>query len=108
MPSSFAWTLPGPWQPTHAAATPHRSAALHGVVPRAETMASADAPLAELDERELVDASLASRPGAFDVIVERHRRAVYQLCYRFVGSHEDASDLSQDARSTTSSSRDSC
>ena len=36
------------------------------------------------------------RPGAFDVIVERHRRAVYQLCYRFVGNHEDASDLSQD------------
>jgi len=28
--------------------------------------------------------------------VERHRRAVYQLCYRFVGNHEDASDLSQD------------
>ncbi len=96
MPSPLAWTLPGPWQPTHAAATPHRSAALHGVVPRAETMASADAPLAELDERALVDASLASHPGAFDVIVERHRRAVYQLCYRFVGNHEDASDLSQD------------
>ena len=35
-------------------------------------------------------------PGAFDVIVERHRRPVYQLCYRFVGNHEDASDLSQD------------
>src|SRR5437899_2166380 len=32
MPSPLAWTLPGPWQPTHAAATPHRSAALHGVV----------------------------------------------------------------------------
>ena len=30
------------------------------------------------------------------MIVERHRRAVYQLCYRFVGNHEDASDLSQD------------
>src|SRR5262249_35852282 len=41
-------------------------------------------------------ACLAGRPGAFDLIVERHRRAVYQLCYRFVGNHEDASDLSQD------------
>ena len=30
------------------------------------------------------------------MIVERHRRAVYQLCYRFVGNHEDASDLAQD------------
>ena len=38
----------------------------------------------------------AGRPGAFDLIVERHRRHVYQLCYRFVGNHEDASDLSQD------------
>jgi RNA polymerase sigma-70 factor (ECF subfamily) len=43
-----------------------------------------------------VEACLAQRPGAFDLIVERHRRAVYQLCYRFVGNHEDASDLSQD------------
>jgi RNA polymerase sigma-70 factor (ECF subfamily) len=34
---------------------------------------------------------------AFDVIVERHRRTVYQVCYRFVNNHEDASDLSQDA-----------
>jgi RNA polymerase sigma-70 factor (ECF subfamily) len=31
------------------------------------------------------------------VIVERHRRIVYQVCYRFVGNHEDASDLSQEA-----------
>src|SRR4051812_29169228 len=53
-------------------------------------------PLADLGEQELVDACLSGRPGAFDVIVERHRRSVYQLCYRFVGNHEDASDLSQD------------
>ena len=31
------------------------------------------------------------------MIVERHRRAVYQVCYRFVNNHEDASDLAQDA-----------
>jgi RNA polymerase sigma-70 factor (ECF subfamily) len=43
-----------------------------------------------------VAASQAGEPGAFDLIVERHRRAVYQLCYRFVGNHEDASDLCQD------------
>jgi RNA polymerase sigma-70 factor (ECF subfamily) len=45
---------------------------------------------------ELVEACLAGRTGAFDVIVERHRRQVYQLCYRFVSNHEDASDLAQD------------
>src|SRR3954465_4940918 len=52
--------------------------------------------VADLDEQQLIDACLSGAPGAFDVIVERHRRAVYQLCYRFVGNHEDASDLSQD------------
>src|SRR5215207_6413699 len=44
----------------------------------------------------LVESSLAGNREAFDVIVERHRRHVYQLCYRFVGNHEDASDLAQD------------
>ena len=55
-----------------------------------------DAALTELDEAQLVEACLAGRAGAFDLVVERHRRTVYQLCYRFVGNHEDASDLSQD------------
>ena len=59
-------------------------------------MAAADQEVAALDERSLVAACLANQPGAFDLIVERHRRPVYQLCYRFVGNHEDASDLSQE------------
>jgi RNA polymerase sigma-70 factor (ECF subfamily) len=50
----------------------------------------------DLSETELVAACLDGRTDAFDVIVERHRRAVYQLCFRFVANHEDASDLSQD------------
>ena len=84
--TSMTGTFPGSWQ-TAAPARP--------VSPR--TMAPADdRPLADLDEAGLVGACLAQRPGAFDLIVERHRRAVYQLCYRFVGNHEDASDLSQD------------
>ena len=60
----------------------------------AEPVASTE--LAELSESALVAACLAGRAGAFDLVVERHRRPVYQLCYRFVGNHEDASDLSQD------------
>jgi RNA polymerase sigma-70 factor (ECF subfamily) len=60
----------------------------------AEPVASTD--LAGLSEAELVAACLARRAGAFDIIVERHRKPVYQLCYRFVGNHEDASDLSQE------------
>lgn len=47
-------------------------------------------------DADLVAASLAGDRRAFDAIVERHRRHVYQLCYRFVGNHEDASDLAQD------------
>jgi RNA polymerase sigma-70 factor (ECF subfamily) len=77
MPQSLALPLPGCW-------------------PSVPLMTAADAPLADLDERALLEAALAGRTGAFDLIVERHRRAVYQLCYRFVGNHEDASDLSQD------------
>ena len=86
MASSVAWTLPGAWQTagTSAPVTHHPMAAAE---PR---------PLAELDEPALVEACLAQQAGAFDLIVERHRRSVYMLCYRFVSNHEDASDLSQD------------
>lgn len=48
------------------------------------------------DDRALIQAFLAGHRDAFDVIVERHRKQVYQLCYRFLGNHEDASDLTQD------------
>ena len=54
------------------------------------------ADLAEADDRTLVAAFRAGRREAFDVIVVRHRRNVYQICYRFVNNHEDASDLAQD------------
>ena len=55
------------------------------------------APLPDAaDDHTLVDACRSGRREAFDVIVERHQRQVYQLCYRFAGNHEDASDLAQD------------
>lgn len=50
----------------------------------------------DVADADLVTACLAGETAAFDVIVERHRRAIYLLCYRFVGQHEDASDLAQD------------
>jgi len=49
------------------------------------------------DDRTLIAAAVAGQRAAFDLIVERHRRTVYQVCFRFVGNHEDASDLAQDA-----------
>ena len=39
----------------------------------------------QADDRTLIAAFAAGRREAFDVIVERHRRHIYQLCYRFVG-----------------------
>ena len=63
---------------------------------RADSVTSSADDLATADDRTLVAAFLAGRREAFDVIVERHRRPIYQLCYRFVGNHEDAADLAQD------------
>ena len=55
------------------------------------------APLPDAaDDRTLVEACRSGSREAFDIIVERHQRQVYQLCYRFAGNHEDASDLAQD------------
>lgn len=47
-------------------------------------------------DAELVRLAQSGSREAFDEIVRRHQRHVYQLCYRFVGNHEDASDLAQD------------
>jgi RNA polymerase sigma-70 factor (ECF subfamily) len=66
-------------------------------VARPGEASAADPAWAEADDRTLVDLSLAGERSAFDVIVERHRRQVYQLCYRYVGNHADAADLAQDA-----------
>src|SRR5436305_1446825 len=84
MAQSLAWTLPTTW---HVAAD--------SPVTKPPAI-RAGASLQDLDEPALVEACLAGRTEAFDLIVERHRRAVYQLCFRFMGNHEDASDLSQD------------
>jgi RNA polymerase sigma-70 factor (ECF subfamily) len=53
-------------------------------------------PLTQLDDASLVAECVAGTSGAFDVVVNRYRRPIYQLCYRFVGRPEDASDLTQD------------
>jgi len=95
MAPSLAWTMTGTWP-----GTPERTAA-RGTwreARREQVVAStpSESSLEGLSEAALVEACLAGRSGAFDLVVERHRRAVYRLCCRFVGNHEDASDLSQD------------
>jgi RNA polymerase sigma-70 factor (ECF subfamily) len=85
MAQTIRWTRPGTRQPEW-----------NLTVVRPDAAAAAHRSFSDLSEADLVAACLSGQNGAFDVIVERHRRAVYQLCYRFVGNHEDASDLSQD------------
>ena len=52
---------------------------------------------AALDDRALVAAATAGDRAAFDVLVRRHQRAVYGVCFRFVHDHAEAADLAQDA-----------
>jgi RNA polymerase sigma-70 factor, ECF subfamily len=91
MAPSLAWSITGTW-PLSGSREIAAVAPPHGIV----DSASSKPVLADLSEAALIDACLAGQPGAFDLVVERHRRAIYQLCWRFVGNHEDASDLSQD------------
>jgi RNA polymerase sigma-70 factor (ECF subfamily) len=85
----------GQWSAADRAAwkvsvTPERTDNSHARVPSIQDWD-------KLDDAALVDASLTGDREAFDVLVRRHQRHVYQLCYRFAGNHEDASDLAQDA-----------
>jgi RNA polymerase sigma-70 factor (ECF subfamily) len=54
-------------------------------------------PGLEAADEDLVQACVNGDRGAFDTLVVRHQRQVYRLCYRFVGNHEDAGELAQDA-----------
>ena len=71
--------------------------ALHRQVAVEARSRGAGLPMTMADDDALVRQCLAGETSAFDVLVERHRRQVYQVCYRFVNNHEDASDLAQDA-----------
>jgi RNA polymerase sigma-70 factor (ECF subfamily) len=107
--STHLWPTDPSRRPSRTAAAPAGSptASLAGAcapgwqVPVPETAGSRPAPalfadLQDADDRTLVAAFNAGSDDAFAVIVERHRRQIYQLCYRFVGNHEDAADLAQD------------
>jgi RNA polymerase sigma-70 factor (ECF subfamily) len=63
--------------------------------PAGETKGAAP-PDARAEERAAVAACQRGDREAFDRLVERHQREVYRLCYRYVGTHEDANDLAQE------------
>lgn len=66
------------------------------VTPGADTDAGPTPALEHLDDAQLAVLAAAGGREAFDRIVVRHRRGVYQVCYRFVNNHEDAADLAQE------------
>lgn len=94
--SALSGNLSRDWKITVAGSQESRSA-----VDESSRAAEADpsvtpAALDESDDASLVRACLDGRREAFDVIVGRHRRTVYHVCYRFAGNQEDASELAQD------------
>ena len=48
------------------------------------------------NERELISASRAGDPAAFEALVRCHQRMIYSLTYRMSGSPADAEDLAQE------------
>jgi RNA polymerase sigma-70 factor, ECF subfamily len=89
------WQTRMPWPATLAMpGSEHEQAA---PVATDRDASAPDAELATLDDRALVAAATNGDRAAFDVLVRRHQRTVYGVCYRFSGDHADASDLAQDA-----------
>lgn len=58
--------------------------------------AAAAVDYAQADDVVLARACAEGALDAFDVVVERHQRQIYQVCYRYAGNHEDAADLAQE------------
>ena len=99
MAPSLAWTMTETWPTALTKPTGSTAAGRAPDAGRRQSIVASttsEPALEELGEAALIEACLAGRSGAFDLVVERHRRSVYQLCWRFVGNHEDANDLSQD------------
>jgi RNA polymerase sigma-70 factor (ECF subfamily) len=87
--SGQAWRIVRPKRHEARNAQPERHSPVYPDATRIGSMRDADDP-------SLVRACLAGDKRAFDILVERHRRQVYQVCYRFAGNHEDAAELTQD------------
>ena len=57
----------------------------------------ADLPAAPPDGIEtLIKRCLQGDQAAWETIVRRHWRKVFNIAYKFVGRHDDAEDLTQD------------
>ena len=52
--------------------------------------------MAEPTDEELVRRFVSGERGAFDVLVSRHERRIYNLAYRMLGRRDDALDAAQE------------
>jgi RNA polymerase sigma-70 factor (ECF subfamily) len=52
---------------------------------------------ADTDDRSLIERSRRGDIAAFDQLVRRYERSVFNTAYRLTGSYDDASDISQEA-----------
>lgn len=57
---------------------------------------SAQAPLSQMKDNQLIDLTLAGKASAFEELVKRHQRQIYALALKMVRNHDDASDIAQD------------
>ncbi len=48
------------------------------------------------DDREIVERCVRGDREAFDILVEKYYKKIYNLAYRFVGDSEEANDLAQE------------
>jgi RNA polymerase sigma factor (sigma-70 family) len=60
-------------------------------------MGVTDVAAASPDEAQLAQAAAAGDGGAFAELYERYERRAFNLCYRILGSEEDAADSTQEA-----------
>ena len=59
-------------------------------------MLASSAPPSSESIDELIERCLAGDERAWEVVVTRHRRRVFNVAYKFVGRHDQAEDLTQD------------
>lgn len=50
-----------------------------------------------ISEEELLNRCRAGDTAAFEQLISRYEKKVYTIAYRFIGNHDDASDLAQEA-----------
>jgi len=50
-----------------------------------------------LSEEELINRSRGGDVAAFELLISRYEKKLYTIAFRFMGNHDDASDLAQEA-----------